>query len=190
MLVFINTFALIVFFLCMAWAVPGHFKGRAASKMILTTVINAAAVTWLLWERWRVLAHRSEIPLWRESASITITALALALFWWAVAVTRRTRLTLAFSSDTPSFLVERGPYALVRHPFYTSYVLFWISASISSASLLYWAVPVVITAIYVRAATLEEAKFLNSALAPRYRDYQSRTGMIAPRIRLTKETVP
>lgn len=176
------------FFVCMAWAVRGHFRGLAAVGMKAATAINAAAMAWFVWERWRVLSHRSALPPWRDATSMTMTILALALFWWAVATTRRTRLTLAFSADSPSFLVEEGPYALVRHPFYTSYVLFWIGASFSSATLMFWIVPVAITGLYFRAATLEEFKFRQSALATRYRDYQSRTGMMLPRLFGTEET--
>lgn len=171
----------IVFFLCMAWAVRGHFSGRVALGMHVASAVNAAAMVWFIEERWRVLSNRSPVPPWREAAAVAITLAALALFWWAVATTRRTRLTLAFSADQPTFLVDQGPYAVVRHPFYTSYILFWIGAAIDGVSPLFWIAPIVITVLYARAASIEERKFVQSALATRYRDYQNRTGMLLPR---------
>lgn len=171
----------ISFFVCMAWAVRGHFSGRAATGMQVATAVNAVAMVWFLTGRWGVLAGRSFVAPWREMATVVITLAAIALFWWAVATTRRTRLTLAFSNDQPTFLLDHGPYALVRHPFYTSYILFWVGAATDASSPLFWIVPIIVTILYVRAASIEEGKFVRSDLAMRYHDYRTRTGMLVPR---------
>ena len=171
----------IVFFVCMAWAVRGHFSGRAATGMQIATAVNAVGMVWFLIDRWGVLSGSSYVAPWRESVTIVITLAALALFWWAIATTRRTRLTLAFSNDQPTFLLDQGPYALVRHPFYTSYILFWVGAATDAGSPLFWIVPIIVTVLYVRAASIEERKFVRSDLATRYQDYRIRTGMLVPR---------
>ena len=171
----------IIFFVCMAWAVRGHFCGRAATGMQVATAVNAVAMLWFVADRWRVLSGRSPVAPWRELITIIITFAALALFWWAIATTRRNRLTLAFSNDQPTFLLDQGPYAMVRHPFYTSYILFWVGAAADAGLPLFWVVPIIVTALYTRAASLEERKFVRSDLATRYQDYQIRTGMLVPR---------
>ena len=173
----------VAYFACMGWAVRGHFLGDGPmpAGMRVATVANAVAFAWYLWGRWEVLARTETAPLWRAAVGVVVTIGAMSLFWWAIASTRRARLSLAFSKDEPSFLVASGPYAVIRHPFYASYVLFWIAAAFESPSLAFWGVPAVIACLYARAATLEERKFEASPLAPRYREYKARTGMMLPR---------
>src|SRR5713101_2744289 len=48
---------------------------------------------------------------------------ALGLFWWAIRINSSCPLSASFSPDTPQHLVERGPYRVIRHPLYCSYLL-------------------------------------------------------------------
>jgi hypothetical protein len=59
----------------------------------------------------------------RGLAAALLYLCALGLFWWAVQVNWRRPLALIFAPDSPLHLVERGPYRLMRHPFYCSYTL-------------------------------------------------------------------
>ena len=106
---------------------------------------------------------------------------AAALYLWTVWTTRRRRLSVAFSTDRPEFLLRDGPYRMIRHPFYTAYMLYWIAGLI--AAWRPWLVPAVaaIGACYLWAARREERKFAASALADAYRAYRARTGMFLPR---------
>ena len=89
----------------------------------------------------------------------------LALFWWAIVTSRKARLRFAFAPDDPHSLLTDGPYGYVRHPFYTSYIIFWIGWGIATWSI--WAVvPVAgIAILYVFAALDEEKKFSRTPLA-------------------------
>jgi len=103
-----------------------------------------------------------------------------ALFAWGVATVKRGRLTAAFSTDVPAELIIDGPFRYVRHPFYVSYLLCHLQAVMLSRS--GWALlPLLwMAGIYIRAAFLEERKFLNGPLAGRYHQYAATTGRFVP----------
>lgn len=159
-----------------AWAIKGHFRTRGAVPpgMRAISVASLVAMAWLL-ER---LLVGDVVPYWPVAAATV--AIAFVLFWWSVRTTRPRRLSLAFDNDLPSFLHRGGPYRWIRHPFYASYVLFWIATSLATPGALPWIVPVGFGATYVVAATKEERKFGTSLLAAEYARYRSRTGMLLP----------
>jgi protein-S-isoprenylcysteine O-methyltransferase Ste14 len=115
---------------------------------------------------------------------ICIQMLSAALFAWAIRSTFRRRLSVTYNPDVPEFILETGPFGLVRHPFYASYLLFWFSFIVVHPSLINGAMAVVIFGFYLNAARFEEAKFARSALASAYQHYSDRTGMFVPRILL------
>lgn len=107
---------------------------------------------------------------------------SLALFWSAVLAASGSRLQFFFASEPSDGLVDRGPYRLVRHPFYVAYTLAWIAGTIATGQAIL-AISVVLNfAFYYHAATLEESQFDDSPLAQRYRAYCARTGMFLPRL--------
>jgi protein-S-isoprenylcysteine O-methyltransferase Ste14 len=120
------------------------------------------------------------IPASQALAGALVYLCALGLFWWAISTNSRRPLSAAFSPDSPEHLVERGPYRLIRHPFYCSYLLAWGAGIVATGRL--WLIPTfaVMLLIYLRAARLEEAKFTRSELAGRYARYRSRTGQLFP----------
>src|SRR5271157_5129171 len=52
---------------------------------------------------------------------------ALGLFWWAIDASLRKPLSAVFSPDLPAHLVAHGPYKMIRHPLYCSYLLCWLA---------------------------------------------------------------
>lgn len=159
-----------------AWAVKSHFRSRGPvpNGMRVISVASLASMVWLL-ER---LLVDHLVSYWPFAAGMIVVA--LGLFWWAVRTTDRRRLTLAFDDDRPTFLHRHGPYRWMRHPFYASYILFWLATSLATPDLLPWAVPVCFVAIYVVAASKEESKFETSPLSAEYTRYRSDTGMLLP----------
>lgn len=105
---------------------------------------------------------------------------ALALFWWAIHASLPKPLSAAFSPDLPAHLVEQGPYRMIRHPLYCSYLLCWLAGWAATGR--WWLAPTVavMLVIYVLAAAAEEEKFMRSALADAYRQYRARTGLLFP----------
>ena len=105
---------------------------------------------------------------------------ALGLFFWTIHVTRARPPLLAFTPAPPSFLVQDGPYRLVRHPFYLAYMMFWAGTALAGHSPLGWVVPVMMAIIYAHTARREEELFAASPLGADYASYRARVGMFMP----------
>lgn len=140
--------------------------------------------------RWTGLAFLSQSvliltnPIDQNSFIIStlIFILSFFVFYQSVKVARNKPLSLAYSNDTPKHIEKNGPYAWVRHPFYTSYI-----TSISGATCgigTFWSFIPLIAAyfIYFKAAKFEEEKFSRSALAKEYEIYKENTGMFIPKV--------
>jgi protein-S-isoprenylcysteine O-methyltransferase Ste14 len=115
------------------------------------------------------------------SVAIALYGISAALFWWAVGVTRG-KLAACGQKCVSPVVLEKGPYRVLRHPFYTAYNLTWLAGFAATG---WW--PIAITAfvmavLYERSAREEERGFLNSALAAEYRKYRLRAGKYLPRI--------
>ena len=158
-----------------SWAVKFHFlkyreSPRSMQAVSALSVVAFACFTYGLGTQ----------PGGYRVAPFALCALSLLLFWWCILHTRPKPFTLAFSLDLPAFLDTGGPYRVARHPFYLSYLLFWVATALAVPGALPWVAPVVIGALYTLAATKEEAKFASSALVGEYRAYRLQTGMFFP----------
>ena len=150
---------------------PTHFGVRVIEMAGSASVLIGAAL----------ILVRSGDYVWTDTAALLVSGLSAALFVWGLRTVRRGQLTAAFSTDAPVEIVSTGAYRRIRNPFYMSYLLAHampVLASRSPWSLLPLACMV---CIYLRAALLEERKFLNSPLANQYRCYQRRSGRFTPR---------
>jgi protein-S-isoprenylcysteine O-methyltransferase Ste14 len=107
---------------------------------------------------------------------------AAALFEWARRSIRGRTFTVFFTNDVPQFVWTGGPYAYVRHPFYTSYLLSYASVAIALRSVVQALVFFAMVAFFWTAAAREERKFANSSFAAEYAAYRSRTGRFVPRL--------
>lgn len=85
-------------------------------------------------------------------------------------------------NDAPAEIVTWGPYARVRHPFYTSFLLAFAAAvvalphALTVGALLYAFVALSITAVR------EEKRLSASKFGDEYRNYMSVSGRFLPRI--------
>lgn len=158
-----------------SWAVEFHFQkfGESPRGMQAVSILSIVAFAWFVYG----LVTR---PGGYRVMPFGLCALSLLLFWWCIRHTRPKPFTLAFSLDLPAFLDTQGPYRMARHPFYLSYLLFWVATALAVPGALSWLTPAVMGALYTLAATREEAKFANSALDGKYQAYRLRTGMFFP----------
>lgn len=106
----------------------------------------------------------------------------LVLFFYCSAIIRSNKLSIVFSADSPEFHISRGPYAFVRHPFYTSYILTYAALAFVAQDVLLTVLCLGMFLTYYSAARYEEKKFLASNLKNSYQNYQIQTGMFFPRI--------
>jgi protein-S-isoprenylcysteine O-methyltransferase Ste14 len=163
-----------------SWALKAHFN---SPKMPLGTVVISlvVAATTLLDI---ILLWAEPQPLLATLSGLILQGVSLWLFWAAIRASRAARLKMAFDVQNPHALVTGGPYQYLRHPFYTSYLIFWIGLAIATWSLLALPALCVIAIIYVVAALGEERKFSRTAMSEEYVAYRQRTGFFWPRLRL------
>lgn len=124
--------------------------------------------------------RNSDIPAWRFIVAALMALFAAGVFRSALAATRDKSLSLAFSRATPPQVVETGPYAYVRHPLYSAYMIFWIGCALLSGNLFVAVAVAVIVVLYVIAARGEERDIMHTDLAAAYGPYRARTGMLVP----------
>jgi protein-S-isoprenylcysteine O-methyltransferase Ste14 len=169
----------LICFAAFSWALKSHFR-HTGHVPFGAYGISVLSVIGFLWFAWRILAGRTS-SFWEVAVILFI--LSILLFAWTINASRKTRPTLVFDTDEPIFLLDHGPYQYVRHPFYASYLVFWIGTATASPGLLPWLAPVVMLLVYWNAARREERKFAGSALASAYQSYQAKAGMFTPRRR-------
>jgi len=104
-----------------------------------------------------------------------------ALFEWARRSVQGRFFSYIYSNDTPQFLWTSGPYAYIRNPFYSSYMLSYFAAAIMFPGVVSFAVVVGMIFYFYAAARHEERKFGRSQLATEYDAYRRRTGRFIPR---------
>jgi protein-S-isoprenylcysteine O-methyltransferase Ste14 len=162
-----------------AWSMRAHFHSSAttASAILISFAVIATALFFLgiIW-----------LEPQPDSAKIVgffIEIASVALFWWAISASRKARLHFAFATENPHSLVNGGPFQYLRHPFYTSYIIFWIGWGLATWSI--WAlIPVAgLAAMYTMAALDEEKKFARTELGSEYDRYRRSAGFFWPRLR-------
>jgi protein-S-isoprenylcysteine O-methyltransferase Ste14 len=164
--------------------VPGGGKsplrtGMAASIYVCMSV-QLFGVVW-----------RQEVAPGCRLAGLLLFLLAHLLFWSAVAVHRQDPPAIAFSDRPPRSLVTGGPYRLVRHPFYASYLVAWLAGACVAGSPWLALAAAWMFVFYYLAASREEAELLASgALGAEYRRYRRRTGMFLPRLLPARGRLP
>jgi len=152
-------------------------KRRPASMVIVSVCIMLTILCQLA----AILGFYVHDPI-RLTVASTFYALSFLGFWWAVSAVRGRVMPYAFSPGAPHALVREGPFAWVRHPFYTAYLIAWLAGCI--ATMQWWLLaPTAVTAwLLMRAAKGEETAFLASPFAEEYRAYQRTTGQLLPRL--------
>ena len=130
------------------------------------------------------LAGTTTLPtsrLWLAAALFAVSGLVFAL---AIKASRSQVFNGVFSPTQARDIVRSGPFAYIRHPFYTSYLLYWLSCAVLTLHPALLALLVVMAVVYTVAARREEAIFLGSAMARDYAAYQRQAGMFWPRLTL------
>ena len=123
--------------------------------------------------------YTPDITVLASSIWLAALLLSMSLFWWAILTARK--LDFAFSKNVGDLLTS-GPYAVVRHPFYASYILLWTSTTILFNSVFLWFTLLYLITFYFMSARDEEKVILSSEHSKEYFEYRQRVGMFLPRI--------
>jgi protein-S-isoprenylcysteine O-methyltransferase Ste14 len=157
-----------------------HARGR-------TTVARggtlAQALPYLIWIPYVVIAVRPgpELPLPDAArwVGLGLIVAGIAFSMWAAATLGR-HFDLEVEVHEGHAVVDRGPFAIVRHPVYLGLAVHFIGACLATGNLMLVAGTLFGTfpALYVRAAA--EERLLREALGPAYDAYARRVPMLIP----------
>jgi protein-S-isoprenylcysteine O-methyltransferase Ste14 len=167
-------------FTSFAWAMKNFFV-KPSGNVAGMTMIKLSGIAFVLLHLYYLLHPPLLLfGLWQLYTAALVYLCSLALFWWALNTNRSKPLSAVFSPDDPVHVVQQGPYRMIRHPFYTSYLLSWIAGVFATGQSWLVLTVAVMIVLYYRAARYEERKFAASALGESYRSYRSRTGLFLP----------
>jgi protein-S-isoprenylcysteine O-methyltransferase Ste14 len=173
---------LLAYFTCVGsfiWGMSGSFFRRVDRAGWGFRSIQMGGAVAFIWNTWALLRHE-RIELFSGLAALALYGASLLGFWWSVGAYSKSPPSHAFSADRPVALVQSGPYRLIRHPFYTSYLLTWCAGLVATHEVTLLIPLGLMIGIYAYAARLEEQKFASSALSNQYAAYRARTGMFLP----------
>jgi protein-S-isoprenylcysteine O-methyltransferase Ste14 len=159
-------------------ATRDHFVSenmQLGAKLISAIVLLTTAV-------FLVLTWAVSQPLWAQLAGLAAEIASGFLFFATIRASKAARLRFAFDPEAPHTLLQEGPYKYVRHPFYTSYLIFWAGWAVASWSVFGLLNLFVLAILYVWAARFEEQSFLGTGLGEEYRAYKARTGLFWPKL--------
>lgn len=168
----------LICFVSFTWAILSLFKRRGPMPLMMQ-LLSACGLVCTLWQLW--VLSKCPLSLYWAAAGAVLYAATLGLFWWAVPYARSAALGLAFTGEKGKRLIAEGPYRWVRHPFYASYMLFWISGAVAARDPLLLTALLVMSFFYVAAIRREEQELLSSDEVPGYASYRARTGCLLPR---------
>lgn len=118
-----------------------------------------------------------------ESVGVVGCTLAITLFFVTWQATRDADFGVALAPRQPDSLVRHGPFAWIRHPFYTSYFLGWVSVAVLLQTWTSGLLAAAMCLFYATAAFQEERLLASSPLAADYATYRAEVGMFVPRLR-------
>lgn len=168
----------VAIFAAVALAVTFHFKSdQQPAKFTLLSVLSAANIFIFGRELWLHPKH----PAYLASA-VCLFIVAAALFIASIQASRSAQLKLIFDPRKPSFILRTGPYRYIRHPFYSSYILYWLGCAVATLHPINIAYIVLLVPILVVASRDEEKGFERTALAADYADYRRSAGLLWPRL--------
>jgi protein-S-isoprenylcysteine O-methyltransferase Ste14 len=132
------------------------------------STVASAIVAWL-----DVVVYRATtMSQWWEIPGYLLFGAGMALFTWAMAVNRFFEKTVRIQTDRGHQVIDRGPYAFVRHPGYSGAVLFHAAQCLVLGSR--WVAYVsALMVVEVVVRTVLEDRTLREEL-PSYEDYARR----------------
>jgi protein-S-isoprenylcysteine O-methyltransferase Ste14 len=114
--------------------------------------------------------------------AVVLLAGALLLIGCAVGVHRAPVSLWHQDEDTPAALITCGPYARMRHPFYSAFIMMLIGTAAALPHASTAALVVLATLQLQRTARREERRILVSAHGAAYAAYMGKTGRFLPQM--------
>ena len=163
-----------------AYSVSGVFRSYSSMNQLAYSVLKMTSVfTWFV-NFYALAIHIGRLSVIGIYICLVLQVAAFILFQTCRRIIRYRGLTIVFSKDQASHLLEVGPYKFIRHPFYLTYLISYFSISFLTFEPLSFLMSFIMLGVYIYAALFEERKFMQGELRERYIQYQSRTGMFFP----------
>ena len=143
----------------------------------ICTVLFAVIHLWILWR------HPIHSPRFAVIALVCYLV-GLVLFFAARNALLVYRSTLSFTPDLPAWMLHKGIYSVIRHPFFLAFCFTWLGGALAVHYLRTSSTTIIMMLLYWSAAKMQERRFENSPLAGEYRIYKSTTGMFLPSLKL------
>jgi protein-S-isoprenylcysteine O-methyltransferase Ste14 len=105
---------------------------------------------------------------------------ALILYEWSRRTVIDRNFFVGLSGEVPRAVCAEGPFRLVRHPFYVSYVLAFVAVALAFPSPIVGAACLLNIGLFVYMAFDDEKTLMASALGVEYETYRMRIGMFVP----------
>jgi protein-S-isoprenylcysteine O-methyltransferase Ste14 len=116
--------------------------------------------------------HWSPVPWWICGVGYVLFLAGVGVFSWAMAVNKFFERTVRIQTDRGHKVIDTGPYAIVRHPGYAGFVLFFVGGALCLGSL--WAlIPAGLASGLLILRTRWEDQTLQADL-PGYKEYAQR----------------
>ena len=145
--------------------------GIATMAAVIAFVISPPSMAW----------SSVPLPAWMRWTGVGIGAIAGLLLTWTLSHLG-VNLTDTVVTRKQHTLVTSGPYAWVRHPFYTSTALAVGANSLATANWFVFTTGALVFALLVIRCRREEANLI-ARFGEDYRAYARRTGRFLPRFR-------
>jgi protein-S-isoprenylcysteine O-methyltransferase Ste14 len=154
-------------------ATDGKFKGRLG--LVAVWLISFSVLTYAM------LVGECP-PTGRSVACLICVALSQVIFWWTRRLHGSQKPLAAWAEQPPARILQSGPYAIVRHPFYSAYLLLFISGALITVYFWTWLCPMTMLMVYFFTAVEEEKQVLRSELESVYIEYRGKTGRFFPKL--------
>jgi protein-S-isoprenylcysteine O-methyltransferase Ste14 len=172
----ITVYTLII--LSLVWARIRIFKVRTVSSQIGSMLYDPIVAVQIIITYFHLI-YNPDLSIIELIVGFSFYTLALVLFWWGVFTVKQ--LDFAFSSKV-GIIVTTGPYSIIRHPFYASYIACWATSTLLFNSALLWISLAYLVSFYLMSAKTEERVILVSKYSKEYESYIRNIGMFLPRV--------
>ena len=116
--------------------------------------------------------HWLPVPWWVCAIGYVLFLVGVGILTWAEAVNRFFEKTVRIQTDRGHKVIDTGPYAIVRHPGYVGFMLFFVGSALCLGSL--WAlIPAGLASGLLVLRTRWEDQTLQAEL-PAYKEYAQR----------------
>jgi len=171
-----------------AWFYPFIFRAPHFQKRPSVTVSGPTLIGLLLETSGFFLAFSSRLPpdsppgIARAAAATILGALGVLLFWTSVThLGKQFRIQAGLYHDHE--LVRTGPYAVVRHPIYSSMLCMLMCTMLLVTRWEWAAVPLVLFIVGTEIRIRSEDKLLASRFGPKFESYRKDVPAYIPFVR-------